>query len=62
MSQAYHKENVHIGHVIIDGVIDSPATHAWGAKVMLMDPAHLAQAYVDMHEQKPTVWTLNPKP
>ena len=46
MSQAYHKENVHIGHVIIDGVIDSPATHAWGAKVMLMDPAHLAQASV----------------
>jgi len=33
MSQAYHKENVHIGHVVIDGVIDSPATHAWGAKV-----------------------------
>jgi hypothetical protein len=42
MSQAYHKEGVHIGHVVIDGVIDSPATHAWGGSVMLMDPAHLA--------------------
>jgi len=24
---------------------------------MLMDPAHLASAYVDLHEQKPTVWS-----
>lgn len=57
MSQKYHKENVHIAHVIIDGVIDSPNTRPWGSNVMLMEPAHLAEAYISLHQQPKTVWT-----
>lgn len=57
MSNAYHKDNVHVAYVVIDGVIDSPATRPWGGNVMLMDPEHLAGAYVALHEQPKTVWS-----
>ena len=48
---------VHVAHVVIDGVIDSPNTAPWGEKVPLQDPAHLADAYVALHSQPPTVWS-----
>lgn len=57
LSQTYHKQNVHIAHVIIDGVIDSPNTRSWGANVMLMDPGDLAEAYIALHHQPKTVWS-----
>jgi len=55
MYQAYGPKGVHVAHVIIDGVIESPNTKAWD--VMLQKPSDLADAYVALHEQKPTVWS-----
>ena len=56
LSAAYHPRGVHVAHVVIDGVIDSPNTRPWGANVTLMDPMHLAEAFVALHEQPPTCW------
>lgn len=55
MYQEYAPQGVHVGHVIIDGVIESPNTKSWD--VMLQNPSDLADAYVALHEQKPTVWS-----
>eukprot|EP00419_Tripos_fusus_P073478 CAMPEP_0172880006 /NCGR_PEP_ID=MMETSP1075-20121228/113943_1 /TAXON_ID=2916 /ORGANISM="Ceratium fusus, Strain PA161109" /LENGTH=41 /DNA_ID= /DNA_START= /DNA_END= /DNA_ORIENTATION= len=30
---------------------------SFGDKVMLQNPADIADAYVQLHEQKPTVWS-----
>jgi NAD(P)-dependent dehydrogenase (short-subunit alcohol dehydrogenase family) len=57
MSQTYHKQNVHIAHVVIDGVVDSPNTRSWAANVDLICPADLAQAYIALHNQPRTVWS-----
>jgi NAD(P)-dependent dehydrogenase (short-subunit alcohol dehydrogenase family) len=65
MYNEYAAKGVHVAHVVIDGVIESPNTKPWGEKVMLQDPADLADAYIALHEQKPTVWSyeimLSPK-
>lgn len=59
MSQAYHPQNVHTAHVVIDGVIDSPRTRPWGDmfNMQLMNPKHIAEAFLDLHNQPPTVWS-----
>eukprot|EP00933_Yihiella_yeosuensis_P058046 TRINITY_DN58253_c0_g1_i1.p1 TRINITY_DN58253_c0_g1~~TRINITY_DN58253_c0_g1_i1.p1 ORF type:complete len:113 (-),score=10.77 TRINITY_DN58253_c0_g1_i1:59-355(-) len=57
MFQAYASKGIHVAHVIIDGVIESPNTKPWGEKVMLQDPKDLADAYYSLHEQKPSVWS-----
>ena len=50
---------VHTAHVVIDGVIDSPNTHQWGAGGMqLMDPSEIAEAYLSLHAQPPTCWSF----
>ncbi|CAE7377511.1 budC [Symbiodinium natans] len=57
MYQTYAPKGVHVAHVVIDGVIESPNTKAWADKVMLQDPADLADAFFAMHEQKPSAWS-----
>jgi len=57
MYQTYAPKGVHVAHVVIDGVIESPNTKAWATKVMLQDPADLADAFFALHEQKPSVWS-----
>ncbi|CAE7355462.1 unnamed protein product, partial [Symbiodinium necroappetens] len=57
MYQTYAPKGVHVAHVVIDGVIESPNTKAWATKVMLQDPADLADAFFALHEQKPCVWS-----
>ncbi|CAK0878655.1 unnamed protein product, partial [Prorocentrum cordatum] len=58
MYQAYASKGVHVAHVVIDGVIESPNTKEWGGEgLMLQNPADLADAYIALHEQKPTVWS-----
>lgn len=56
MNNTYHNQNVHIGHIIMDGVIDSPVIQPWGERVMLIDPLHLANTYLVLHAQLYTVW------
>ena len=45
--------------MIIDGVIDSPNTRPWAAdgELALMDPTAIADAYLALHNQPPTVWS-----
>jgi len=57
MFQEFAPKGVHVAHVIIDGVIESPNTISWGEKMQLQDPAHIADAYFALHEQKPSVWS-----
>lgn len=57
MYREYAPKGVHVAHVIIDGVIESPNTKPWGEKVMLQNPSDLADAFVALHDQKPTVWS-----
>lgn len=57
MYQEYAPKGIHVAHVIIDGVIESASTKELGARVQLQDPAELADAYFQLHEQKPTVWS-----
>jgi len=57
MFQEYAPQGVHVGHVILDGVIESPGTLAVGEKVTLLNPAHLADVYFDLHLQKSTTWS-----
>ena len=56
---------VHVGHIIVDGMIDSEAvrtkfpeeTHALPDGGML-DPDHIAEAYWAMHTQPKDAWTF----
>ena len=57
MYQEYAPHGIHVAHIVIDGVINSPNTAAWGEKVQLQDPAAIADAYFALHMQPPTVWS-----
>ena len=57
MFNEYAPKGLHVSNVVIDGVIDSPATHAWGASVQLMNPLHIADEYIRLHNQKRSVWS-----
>ena len=57
MFQEYAPQSVHVAHVLVDGVIDSPGTRAWGEKVQLMNPADVANVYWHLHTQPSTVWS-----
>ena len=57
MFNEYAPKGLHVSNVVIDGVIDSPATHAWGASMQLMNPSHIADEYIRLHRQKSSVWS-----
>jgi NAD(P)-dependent dehydrogenase (short-subunit alcohol dehydrogenase family) len=51
---------VHVAHVVIDGVIDTPSTRARApgrAKETLLSPEGLAETYWQLHAQDATTWT-----
>ena len=61
MARELSPQGIHVAHVIVDGQIDTPRIR----KMMpdrpastLLDPAAIAKAYLDLHEQDPTAWTL----
>lgn len=56
MYQEYAPKGIHVAHVVIDGVIESPNTKSWGEKLM-QNPADLADAFVALHNQKRCVWS-----
>ena len=57
MFQEYAPQGVHVAHIVIDGVIDSPATRPFGEHIQLQDPAALAEAYVMLTQQPPSTWS-----
>ena len=61
MAREFGPRGVHVAHIIIDGQIDTPAiqerapdreTHT------LLAPDAIAEAYLQLHRQDPTAWTL----
>lgn len=54
MYQHYAPLGVHVAHVIIDGVVHSPNTRAWGTT---QDPMALADQYWHLHSQPQSVWS-----
>ncbi len=53
-------QGVHVAHVIVDGVIDSPRIRAAApdrAEGTVLSPDALADTYWQLHAQPPTVWT-----
>jgi NAD(P)-dependent dehydrogenase (short-subunit alcohol dehydrogenase family) len=65
MAREFGKQGLHVGHVVIDGVIDGEAVNTrlpqvkerLGAEGMLQ-PAAIAEAYWMLHRQPRSAWTL----
>ena len=52
-------KGIHVAHVIIDGVLDTPALRERGdAEGPLLDTDAVAQAYWDLARQHRDAWTL----
>ena len=54
-------KGIHVAHIIVDGIIDTPSLRA-GDDVPddepLLDPNAIAQAYADLVNQAPGAWTF----
>jgi NAD(P)-dependent dehydrogenase (short-subunit alcohol dehydrogenase family) len=59
LNQAYGAKGIHVAHVVIDGLIDSPALrHQFaGQEVAFLDPAEIADAYMMLVEQPKSCWS-----
>ncbi|WP_162651459.1 SDR family NAD(P)-dependent oxidoreductase [Lentilitoribacter sp. Alg239-R112] len=59
LAREFHPQNIHVAHVILDGIIDTPESR----KLHSLDPARmmktseLADAYFDLSHQPKSVWT-----
>jgi NAD(P)-dependent dehydrogenase (short-subunit alcohol dehydrogenase family) len=61
MARELSPKGIHVAHVIVDGQIDTPRMRSMmpdRPASTLLDPAAIAKAYLDLHEQDPTAWTL----
>ncbi|KAK6534946.1 hypothetical protein TWF281_006246 [Arthrobotrys megalospora] len=60
LSKEFGPEGVHVSHLIVDGIIDTPKTAEWlkgapeGSKI---EPAAIAETYWALHQQPRTTWT-----
>jgi NAD(P)-dependent dehydrogenase (short-subunit alcohol dehydrogenase family) len=58
MARELAPQNVHVAHVVIDGGISSAARPVPADKPdSLLDPAAIAQSYVDLMKQQRSAWT-----
>ena len=57
MFQAYAPMGVHVCHVNIGGIIDTPKTRSWSVRDPLVDPHAIAQEYYNVYKQHHTVWS-----
>ncbi|KAI8908989.1 putative short chain dehydrogenase [Gorgonomyces haynaldii] len=58
LAREFGPQGIHVAHIIVDGVIKGPRTSSWGFKDEdLVNPEHLADAYLMLHQQKKTAWT-----
>ncbi len=61
LTEEYSEHGVHVANVVIDGLIDSPGTHALDrAKQrpdIVMNPIKIAEAFYYLHTQDRSVWT-----
>ncbi|MEM9698342.1 MAG: SDR family oxidoreductase [Pseudomonadota bacterium] len=64
MARELGPKNIHVAHTVIDGAIDSnfirenvPDVDSLREDDALLNPDHIAQAYVALHRQPRTAWT-----
>jgi len=70
LTEEYSPLGVHVANVVIDGLIDSPGTHALKKAQenpdIVMNPTKIAEAFYYLHTQDRSVWThelqLTPHP
>ena len=64
MARELGPSNIHVAHTIVDGMIDSnfirdnvPQVDDLREQDGILNPDHIAQAYVMLHNQSRTAWT-----
>jgi NAD(P)-dependent dehydrogenase (short-subunit alcohol dehydrogenase family) len=61
LTEEYSEHGVHVANVVIDGLIDSPGTHALPRArqnpELVMNPLKIAEAFHYLHTQDRSVWT-----
>ena len=63
LTEEYSPLGVHIANIVVDGLIDSPGTRAYGEGVYkaggetMLDPVKIAETYWYLHHQDPSCWT-----
>jgi NAD(P)-dependent dehydrogenase (short-subunit alcohol dehydrogenase family) len=61
LTEEYSEHGVHVANVVIDGLIDSPGTRALPVAQKrpeaTMNPEKIAEAFLYLHSQDPSVWT-----
>jgi NAD(P)-dependent dehydrogenase (short-subunit alcohol dehydrogenase family) len=61
LTEEYSEHGVHVANVVIDGLIDSPGTHALPRAQQhpeaVMDPVKIAEAFYYLHTQDRSCWT-----
>ena len=65
MARELGPQGIHVAHTVIDGMIDSnfirevvPDVDDRRTRDAILNPNHIAQAYVDIHNQPRTAWTF----
>ncbi len=65
MARELGPQGIHVAHTVIDGMIDSnfirdmlPDVDDRREQDAILNPDHIAQAYVDIHNQPRTAWTF----
>lgn len=61
LTEEYSEHGVHVANVVIDGLIDSPGTHALPRARenpdLVMNPVKIAEAFYYLHTQDRSCWT-----
>jgi NAD(P)-dependent dehydrogenase (short-subunit alcohol dehydrogenase family) len=61
LTEEYSEHGIHVANVVIDGLIDSPGTHALARAKQnpdqIMNPVKIADAFYYLHTQDRSVWT-----
>ena len=61
LTEEYSEHGVHVANVVIDGLIDSPGTHALPRArqnpEVVMNPVKIAETFYYLHTQDRSVWT-----
>jgi len=61
LTEEYSEHGVHVANVVIDGLIDSPGTHALARArdnpSLVMNPVKIAEAFYYLHTQDRSCWT-----
>jgi NAD(P)-dependent dehydrogenase (short-subunit alcohol dehydrogenase family) len=61
LAREFGPQGVHVAHVVIDGVIDTPRVRQFmpkREKPTLLAPDAIAESYWQLHVQDHTAWTL----